>query len=133
MAGDHENGRHQGVSPGARLRRLCGLDEIAEPGSRGFRLDDDADPRPFLVVRAGGRVAAYENVCPHAGSPLDWLPDRFLDVDRRRILCATHGALFRIADGHCIGGPCAGKALTPVPIQIADGAIYLVEETDPPA
>jgi nitrite reductase/ring-hydroxylating ferredoxin subunit len=78
-------------------------------------------------------VVAYENVCPHAGSPLDWLPDRFLDVDRRRILCATHGALFRIADGHCIGGPCAGKSLTPVLIRIADGAIYLVEEGVLPA
>jgi nitrite reductase/ring-hydroxylating ferredoxin subunit len=133
MAGDRQNGRHQGVSAGARLRRLCALDEIAEPGSRSFRLDDDADHRPFFVVREGGRVVAYENVCPHAGSPLDWLPDRFLDVDRRRILCATHGALFRIADGHCIGGPGAGKSLTPVLIRIADGAIYLVEEGVLPA
>jgi len=105
--------------------RLCALEEISEPGSRGFRIGSGGDAFAFFIVRHGGRVVAYENVCPHVGSPLDFMPDRFLDIEKRLILCATHGALFRIADGHCVGGPCAGQALTPVPIQIESGAIYL--------
>jgi len=108
-------------------RRLCRLEEIPEPGSRGFRLGTGGEARALFIVRHQGRVVAYENVCPHVGSPLDWVPDRFLDFERRYILCATHGALFRIEDGHCIEGPCAGKALTPVRIRLAAGEVYLEE------
>ena len=104
---------------------LCRLDEIAEPGSRGFRIGSGGETRAIFVVRAGGRVVAYENSCPHLGSPLDWVPDRFLDLEKRHILCATHGALFRISDGHCLAGPCVGKNLKPVPIRIDRGSIYL--------
>ena len=105
---------------------LCRLDEIAEPGSRGFRIGaGGSETRAIFVVRHGGRVAAYENSCPHLGSPLDWVPDRFLDLEKRFILCATHGALFRIGDGHCLAGPCAGKSLKPVPIRLEAGSIYL--------
>lgn len=108
--------------------RLCGLEEIAEPGSRGFRVGTGAETRAIFVVRHGGRVVAYANSCPHTGSPLDWIPDRFLDIEKRFILCATHGALFRIEDGHCVGGPCAGKGLSLAPIRIEAGAIYLDPE-----
>ncbi|HVM78832.1 MAG TPA: Rieske (2Fe-2S) protein [Stellaceae bacterium] len=111
------------MSPG----RLCRLDEIADPGSRGFRLGSGSKARAFFIVRHGGRVVAYENVCPHVGSPLDWVPDRFLDIERRFILCATHGALFRIEDGYCLEGPCAGKALMPVRIRVEGGEVYLEE------
>jgi nitrite reductase/ring-hydroxylating ferredoxin subunit len=105
---------------------LCRLDEIAEPGSRGFRIGGGGgETRAIFVVRQDGRVVAYENSCPHLGSPLDWVPDRFLDLEKRYILCATHGALFRIEDGLCLAGPCARKSLKPVPIKIKAGSIYL--------
>jgi nitrite reductase/ring-hydroxylating ferredoxin subunit len=114
-----------GTSGAIPLRLLCRLDEIAEPGSRGFRIGSGDEARAVLVVRHGGRVVAYENSCPHLGSPLDWVPDRFLDLEKRFILCATHGALFRIVDGHCVAGPCAGKGLRPVPVIVETGGIYL--------
>jgi len=106
-------------------RPLCRLDEIAEPGSRGFRIAGGGETRAIFVVRHRERVIAYENSCPHLGSPLDWVPDRFLDLEKRHILCATHGALFQIGDGFCVWGPCAGKHLKPVPITVEQGFIYL--------
>ncbi|HUK08443.1 MAG TPA: Rieske (2Fe-2S) protein [Stellaceae bacterium] len=106
---------------------LCRLSEIELPGSRGFRVGVGAEERAILLVRVGQHVAAYENHCPHVGSPLDWVPGRFLDFERKNIQCATHGARFRVADGFCFEGPCAGKFLTPVPIRVEDGAIYLGE------
>ncbi len=42
-------------------------------------------------------------------SPLNWTPDRFLDLERKQIICATHGAVFCIDDGLCVGGPCKGS------------------------
>ncbi len=68
------------------------------------------------------------NSCPHIGTPLDWLPDRFLSHDGSRIVCATHGAEFRIADGECVLGPCFGQRLEPVTIQIEDGTIFVPED-----
>ncbi len=102
---------------------LCRLDDIPVPGSKGFAPGDGR--REIFVVRDAGGVYAYENSCPHTGGPLDWTPDRFLTLDKRLILCATHGALFRVRDGTCVGGPCAGRSLAAVRISIVDGEIRL--------
>lgn len=109
----------------ARRTILCRLNEIPAPGSKGFTLGDGAARRDIFVVRDTGGVYAYENSCPHTGGPLDWTPDRFLTLDKRLILCATHGALFRVRDGTCVGGPCAGRSLAAVRISIVDGEIRL--------
>ena len=110
------------------MSSLCRLDDIPEPGSRGFRIGSGSESRAVFVVRQSGRVLAYENSCPHTGSPLDWVPDRFLDLEKRHILCATHGALFRIEDGYCVAGPCVGKSLKPVPITVESGHVCLKRE-----
>jgi nitrite reductase/ring-hydroxylating ferredoxin subunit len=109
-------------------RLLCRLAEIADPGSRGFELDEGTGCRAIFLVRRGATLAAYVNSCPHTGGPLDWVEDQFLDFDRRHILCATHGALFRIEDGHCLAGPCKGKGLTAVAVEVAEGEVRLVRE-----
>jgi nitrite reductase/ring-hydroxylating ferredoxin subunit len=31
-------------------------------------------------------------------------------------LCHQHGALYRLNDGKCVSGPCAGESLTPVTV-----------------
>ena len=100
---------------------LCRLDELADPGGRGFAVDG----AEIFLVRRGRLVAAFVNSCPHTGGPLDWVPDQFLDHERRHILCATHGALFRLEDGRCLTGPCAGDRLTPVAIEVIDGVVRL--------
>jgi len=110
------------VSPGPAL---CRLDEVPEGGSRGFTIGTGREQRELFVVRRGAQVFAYENVCPHTGVTLDWQPDVFLDIEKRFIQCATHGALFRIEDGYCIYGPCIGASLRALPTRIEDGLIRL--------
>jgi nitrite reductase/ring-hydroxylating ferredoxin subunit len=107
-------------------RLLCRLAEIPDPGSRGFEIDGCPGDRAIFLVRRGDVVAAYVNSCPHTGGPLDWVEHQFLDIERRHILCATHGALFRFEDGHCLAGPCKGKSLTPVAIAVTAGEVRLV-------
>lgn len=103
------------------MLRLCRLIDLPDPGSRGFSLRTDAGLQDIFVVRRGETVFAYLNHCPHTGSPLDWQPDKFLNLDRTLIQCATHMALFRIEDGRCLAGPCVGQALTPVAVTLVDG------------
>lgn len=100
------------------LLRLCRLDELADPDSRGFTAQTASGPEDIFIVRRGAEVFAYANRCPHTGSPLDWLPNQFLSLDRRLIQCAVHAALFRIEDGECVAGPCAGQMLIPVPVSV---------------
>lgn len=77
----------------------------------------------IFLVRKAGQIHGYLNQCPHTGGPLDWIPNQFLDLDRRWIQCATHDALFRIHDGVCVSGPCSGQSLTAVDLRLQDGSV----------
>ena len=103
--------------------RLCRLDEVADPGAKGFAFR--ADDMLFLgfVVRRLGVIAGYIDRCPHAGLPLAMFEDHYLTREGDLILCSSHGALFRPSDGFCIGGPCAGRVLTSWPIRIEAGEV----------
>ncbi len=102
---------------------LCRLEDVPDGASRGVDVELEDGTRRVFVVRRGDAVLAYQNRCPHTGSPLDWVPDQFLDREGRYVVCATHGARFRIDDGHCISGPCAGDALRAVPVEVRDSRV----------
>jgi nitrite reductase/ring-hydroxylating ferredoxin subunit len=107
-------------------RFLCRLADIPD-GGKCFWFGEDTARFGVFLIRQGDTVWAYANSCPHRGTPLDWLPDRFLDRDRRHILCATHGALFHIADGFCVSGPCAAAYIRPVETMRRGARIFLAE------
>lgn len=113
-------------------RVLCRAEGVPEGAGRSFRFGSGPDLATVLVVRKAGALYAYDNACPHLGTPLDFLPDRFLDRDGTHLLCSTHGARFRIADGYCVEGPCLGKSLRPARIAVEAGEIVLIgsEEGD---
>ena len=70
------------------------LADLPDGATRGFDLTDDEWPLRGFLVRVGDAVHAYLNRCPHAGRPLNFLPDRFLTPDGELIQCCAHGALF---------------------------------------
>ena len=101
---------------------LCRIGEIEDGEGRGFVLGEGAEALSVFVVRAGQRAFAYVNACPHLGTPLDWggfdgTGSRFVSADSGNILCATHGAEFRLEDGFCLAGPCIGAGLQPVALS----------------
>lgn len=104
---------------------LCDLDDIEDGQSAGFAVQTDGGRVGIMAIRQAEAVYTYVNSCPHIGTPLDFKPGQFLDMAREYILCSTHGALFRISDGDCISGPCAGKSLKQVPNDIRDGTVYV--------
>jgi nitrite reductase/ring-hydroxylating ferredoxin subunit len=107
-----------------KMRALCRLDELPEGTSKGFPPAGGGFAGLF-AVRHADSLHVYVNSCPHLGVSLDWTPDRFLSPDASRIVCATHGAEFRIADGVCLRGPCLGDRLEPVKIEIHDGTLLV--------
>ena len=99
-------------------RRLCALQDLDDPGSRGFEIQTLEGPADCLLVRRGGAIFAYRNRCPHTGAPLDWSPGQFLDNSGELIQCALHGAFFLIETGECVRGPCVGASLTRVRVGV---------------
>ena len=122
METDLQDGGHKALTD---KTTLCALDEIDDPGSKGFDLDDgDA----FFIVRRGDQVFGYVNSCPHYGSTLEWKDDTFLSYDKDLIQCSLHGAMFRIEDGYCVSGPCARASLKPLAVRVEVGRVVLAQQ-----
>ena len=104
---------------------LCALDELDDPGAKGLTLGSGASRINIFLIRKSGAVYGYLNLCPHAATRLDNWPDRFLTQDESQILCGNHAALFRIEDGYCTSGPCEGKQLEAVPVEVVEGVVRI--------
>jgi nitrite reductase/ring-hydroxylating ferredoxin subunit len=102
---------------------LCRLEDVADPGAKSLYFEVWPAAFSGFVVRRGQDVWGYVDSCPHAALPLAAFEDRYLTREKDRILCARHGALFRIEDGYCTSGPCAGQRLQRWPVRVEDGRV----------
>lgn len=98
-------------------------DLIARDAARNFVLEIGEAHFHGFVVRKDDDYYGYVDRCPHAGLPLAETLDDYLTPEGDLISCSWHGALFSIASGRCVGGPCGGASLTPWPVRIVDGFI----------
>lgn len=134
----------EGLDPGRAWHPLCASRGVLE-GGEGLRFTwrHHRGPggsltmdEPAFVVRHAGTVRAYLNRCAHAPVELDWPAGRFFDEAGLYLVCASHGARYRPDDGQCIGGPCRGRALIPVPVCEIGGRVWVarsfsLDETAP--
>jgi nitrite reductase/ring-hydroxylating ferredoxin subunit len=107
--------------------RLCSAEEIAEGQGKEIVFGEGNDAFRVAVLRVGGRLIAYHNRCPHFQLPLNYEPDRFHVFDGDLLMCAHHTAIFRIADGRCVDGPCGDASLTAIEIENREGEISIAE------
>ena len=56
---------------------LCNLDDLEKRQA----IELDINGRRLFAVRQEDQLYAYWNICPHLGIPLNWMPDRFLDLE----------------------------------------------------
>lgn len=103
---------------------LCRLDDIPDRQGKELVFGGPLGFRMF-IVRRGERIFGYVNICPHMTLTLNLMPDRFVSLDREHIVCSNHGASFLFEDGVCVYGPCVGQSLTPVPLELRLGTIFL--------
>jgi len=106
---------------------LCPLDDLPDPGAKGFYYGTGSQTYGIIVVRRGNEIFGYLNACPHQMTPLEMLPDRFFTRDKRHLLCTTHGARFEPETGKCVSGPCKGASLRTYPLAIKDGVIFVAQ------
>ena len=106
------------------------LDDVCDDGDVvAFEYRDQFDRRcGGFVLRFGGQLYAYQNRCPHRGTPLDADGDRLFDG--MELICATHGARFTPDGGRCVAGPCAGDRLRRLGVDI-DGDRVVIDRLGP--
>ena len=92
---------------------LCLLSDLEEMQTIELTIEE----RKLFAIRQDNQLFAYWNSCPHMGIPLNWMPEKFLDLDGVFLQCSSHGALFKVDDGECVGGPCVGDHLSPVTLK----------------
>jgi len=113
---------------------VCAAGELVDGGD-GVRFawtDARGATHAAFVVRQGGAVHAFVNCCPHRFAELDWLPGRFFDDAGLYLVCSMHGALFDVASGACVAGPCAGDTLQRLACEERDGRVRVARACVPP-
>lgn len=109
----------------AELRKICDSADLIDGGDGvRFTVRRGGETLAAFAVRYRSRVHAYLNRCTHLGVELDWDPGRFFDLERRWLVCATHGALYHPGTGACAGGPCRG-GLFKLDVIEKNSAVYL--------
>jgi nitrite reductase/ring-hydroxylating ferredoxin subunit len=103
---------------------LCRVDEIPDGGATAVDAMLADGEESVILLRHGGQVQAYLNICPHTARRLDYAPGKFL-LKNDTLICAVHGATFNQTDGLCVAGPCRGEHLRAVAVRVEDGEIHL--------
>jgi nitrite reductase/ring-hydroxylating ferredoxin subunit len=107
-------------------RTLISCEDLENQTICAVNADIDGENESILIYRDGPMLAAYLNICPHAGRRLDYAPGKFLMQDGD-LVCAAHGASFRLDTGECVGGPCKGASLKSIPVELIGSTVYLVD------
>ncbi|MCA9529310.1 MAG: Rieske 2Fe-2S domain-containing protein [Myxococcales bacterium] len=124
-----QRGDDQPAGASRARTHVCAVDALEVGRVREVDLGRDAlgRPRSALVLRPAvdAPVVAYLNRCQHLPIPLGPSSDSLLAPGGQHLVCATHGATYRVDDGHCIFGPCEGAHLAPLEVTVEAGEVYL--------
>jgi nitrite reductase/ring-hydroxylating ferredoxin subunit len=99
---------------------LGDLEDITLGTSRGYALKNAGFHDIFVIRVNQHEFYAYRNSCPHQGyeqGSMAWRKHHFLNADGSLIQCGSHGALFEIASGLCVQGPCKNQRLEKVEVS----------------
>lgn len=106
--------------------KLGALEIVRDGGARNFVLEIRGQYFHGFVIRRGVIVHGFVDQCPHMNVPLSQKLDDYLTPSGDHIVCSWHGALFRIENGFCVGGPCQGQSLRAWPVANIDGSIVTI-------
>lgn len=113
----------------AGKRLICDSEALVDGGvGVRFTVLRHGREEPAFAIRFAGSVYGFLNRCGHTPIELDWQPGEFFDLERRWIMCATHGAIYHPATGRCVSGRCAGRGLVALKLIEDEGRVYVVEE-----
>ncbi len=108
------------------MMRIARIEDIPAGGLIFTYREGPFDEEGILLRLPGGGVRAYKNECRHLPMRLgERTGGEIWDAERSRLVCSSHGAVYRPADGLCIAGPCRGSHLRTLPVEVRDGEVWL--------
>ena len=103
---------------------LCNSADLADSGlAVPFDVEYQGQTCFAFAIRFEGDAHAYLNRCSHVAMEMDYQPNRFFDESGQYLMCATHGAMYEPATGHCVGGPCRG-GLVKIPVSEQGSVVH---------
>ncbi len=78
--------------------KVCNVSELT-PGQSKYVKAKDKDIGVFNV---GGKFYAIDNMCIHAGAPLN---EGFINEEKCQVACNWHGWIFDLPTGKCVSHP----------------------------
>jgi len=110
-------------------REICPANALIDGGEGvEFEVLRNDEVLPAFAIRFSGVVYAYINRCSHMDLKLNFLHRNFLDLEKKHLICSTHGALYDPASGACRSGPCDGAGLMPLAVRETGGKVELEEQ-----
>lgn len=102
------------------------LDDLAVRGRKVFK----SGGRQLLLIKAGDRIVACNNRCPHEGYPLsEGTLQEGKPGEACTLTCNWHNWKFDLASGEALAG---GDMLRLYPVDVREGHVF-VDVSDPPA
>lgn len=113
--------KHQHLAVCAMTPWIDVADAESLPENRAVR--GSADGTPVLLVRAGDRIFALANRCPHQGAPLD---KGVVNVrgSPATVTCPAHGSMFDLGTGRVVRPP-ATKPVDAFETKVAGGRVFV--------
>tara|TARA_B100000795_G_scaffold246680_1_gene212529 strand:- start:171 stop:509 length:339 start_codon:yes stop_codon:yes gene_type:complete len=97
-----------------------------DPSTVKFTFLEYGEKQSGFVVFFDAKYYAYRNKCQHLAVELDWDNNEFFEEEEKFIVCATHGAIYEPSSGNCIMGPCAGKKLETIDLEILQDKLIII-------
>ena len=100
---------------------IADADALPEGGRLCLKLQD----QPLLVLNVAGNIYAIENVCPHAGRPLEEG-----EVRGKTITCPYHGYAYNLATGASLDQPDIEPPVRTYAVRVQGEKLQIDAEVD---
>ncbi len=104
---------------------LCTYESLLDKPIQTFEIALDNDTYPVILLLSANMIRAYRNQCPHAWVPLNLADSNLLSGCQQYLQCSSHFAQFNMLSGACVYGPCLGRSLQRLSIELIDDDVFI--------
>lgn len=98
--------------------KVCKVSELQSGQAKCVK----ADSKEIAVFNIKGKYFAIDNVCIHAGGPLN---EGYLDEEKCQVTCSWHGWGYDLATGKCVTHPRQDVFSGSYPVNVQGDEIFL--------
>ena len=100
-------------------QKVCKVNELLQGQSKCIQING----KEIVVFNVKGKYYAIDNVCIHAGGPLN---DGSLDEEKCQVTCGWHGWTYDLVTGKCVSHPRQDVFTGSYQVKIQDNEIFVM-------